>query len=93
MERINNFKRLMEDEEMSLQVPPEVERNLQNKVDSYKNVGSILDLYVPKIIKVMMGFAGGTSDVDRFGQSSPTPPVQSLSSRFGGKHDSDPASF
>ncbi|MEL6922702.1 MAG: hypothetical protein AAFO94_01560 [Bacteroidota bacterium] len=59
----NNFKLLEEEEARRYPgAPPEIEQKLKSEMGVMQAFGNILDMYLPKIIKVFVMIAGGNAD-------------------------------
>jgi hypothetical protein len=64
----NNFQRLEEEELGNLpDLPLGIAHNVHNSLDNMRTLGGVVDLYLTKIIDVLIMMSGGT--VDRSGNS------------------------
>jgi hypothetical protein len=62
MEVNNNFKKLMEEEEMSFSPPPLIEKKIVSNISFLEFFGRTIELFVPKIIELFIAMTGGTLD-------------------------------
>lgn len=64
---VNNFKRLEDDMEMeNLSVRTEgVRNNLESNLGSMRFVTNILELYIPAVIDLFLGFTGGRTKPEK----------------------------
>ena len=60
MEANNNFKKLMEEEEMSFAAPALVERKVVSNISFLEFFGRTIELFVPKIVELFIAMTGGT---------------------------------
>ena len=60
MEANNNFKKLMEEEEMSFAAPALVERKVVSNISFLEFFGRTIELFVPKIVELFVAMTGGT---------------------------------
>ena len=74
MDTRNNFQRLAELEEKSAPpIPSDIESKVSANVGFVSYVGNIFDLYIPKLMQLIVAFLGGTEQAD-FAQHRGDPP-------------------
>lgn len=56
----NNFKKLMEEDEAIFIPPPIIEEKLEKSISSLDFFGRIIELFVPRIVELMIAMLGGT---------------------------------
>lgn len=58
---MNNFQRLMEEEEKnSPQPPPFVQNNVEGSLDMFRFIGKIVEVYLPKFSDLLVNLVGGS---------------------------------
>jgi len=65
MEANNNFKKLMEEDEMSFTPPALIEKKIVSNISFLEFFGHTIELFVPKIVELFIAMTGGT--VEQFG--------------------------
>lgn len=62
MEANNNFKKIMEEEEMLFTAPSLVEKKVVSNISFLDFFGRTIELFVPKIVELLIVMTGGTLD-------------------------------
>ena len=62
MEANNNFKKLMEEEEMTFSPPSLVEKKVVSNISFLEFFGRTIELFVPRIMELFIAMTGGTLD-------------------------------
>lgn len=58
---MNNFQRLMEEEEKnSPQPPPFVQNNVENSLGMFRFIGQIVEVYLPQLSGMLVNLVGGS---------------------------------
>jgi len=60
MEANNNFKKLMEEDELSFMPPALVEKKIVSNISFLEFFGRTIELFVPKILELFIAMTGGT---------------------------------
>lgn len=60
MEANNNFKKLMEEDEMSFTPPALVEKKVVSNISFLEFFGRTIELFVPRIVELFVAMTGGT---------------------------------
>lgn len=56
---MNNFQRLMEQEEERSPQPPNIQHNVENTLGIFRFIGQIVEVYLPKVADMFVTMAGG----------------------------------
>ncbi len=57
---MNSFKKMLEEDEKKLPLSPaDLESGLRGNINTIRHAGNMTDLYVGKVVGVLVSFAGG----------------------------------
>lgn len=57
---MNSFKKMLEEDEKKLPLSPaDLESGLRGNINTIRHAGTMTDLYVGKVVGVLVSFAGG----------------------------------
>ena len=60
MNTANNFKLLLEEDEIMFPPPPEIEDNVLGSLQILSIMGEAMELYIPKVLEMFIYTLGGT---------------------------------
>jgi hypothetical protein len=60
MNTTNNFKQMMEEDEIRYPLPPDIETNVLGSLNILAMMGQAIELYIPKVFEMFIMTLGGT---------------------------------